>query len=63
MIQEALSNPAGVEGILRSGIMVGRAVTTTVWSRAVIKAPRPITARIRGADIVRDIMSRLPDLG
>ena len=30
MIQEARCSPSGVDGILRSGIMLGRAVTTTV---------------------------------
>ena len=59
MIQEARSRPAGVLGIFRSGITLGRAVTTTVWSRAVTKAPRPITTRTRGAGIVCHFMLRL----
>ena len=49
MIQEARSR--SVAGIFRSSITLGRAVTTTVWSSAVMKAPRPITVSAQGTEM------------
>ena len=55
MIQAARSN--SVIGTFRSSITLGSAVTTTVWSRAVMKAPRPTTVRTNGVDSTRSLPS------
>ena len=55
MIQAARSNSA--MGTFRSSIMLGNAVTTTVWSKAVMKAPRPTTVRTNGVGSVRSLTS------
>ena len=44
-------------GTFKSSMMLGSPVTTTVWSKAVIKAPRPITTRIPGVGRVRSFPS------
>ena len=44
MIHETRSS--WVMGIFRSSMTLGNAVTTTVWSRAVMNVPRPAIARI-----------------
>ena len=55
MIQETRSSSA--MGTFRSNITLGNAVTTTVWSRAVMKAPRPMMARTKGVGSVRSFPS------
>ena len=43
MIQETRSS--SVMGIFKSSMTLGNAVTTTVWSKAAMKAPRPVMVR------------------
>ena len=52
MIQATLSS--WLMGTLRSSMTAGRAVTTTVWSKAVIKAPVPTMVRTAAVDMGRD---------
>ena len=54
-IQDTRSS--SVIGIRKSSITAGKTVTTTVWSRAVKKAPKPITASTRGTGGERRGMS------
>ena len=57
MIQETRSS--SVMGIFRSSITLGNAVTTTVWSRAVINAPVAATVRISQVECCRKGSARL----
>ena len=51
MIQAPRSSSA--IGTFKSNITLGSAVTTTVWSKAVMNAPRPMTVNTKGVGSVR----------